>query len=85
MSRLIPLLVQNPQYAQQIGLTEIPDINQVARESFKAMGVSNIRDFYKQLPPPQPPQVMPDEQVEQMAQAGDLVPMEGGMPPQGMM
>lgn len=69
LSRLVPLIMQSPQYAQMIGLTEIPDINKVARESFKAMGATNIKDFYVKV------NVQPDQNVEQQVQAGNMIPL----------
>jgi hypothetical protein len=82
LSRLVPLLLQNPQYAQMINMTEVPDLNKVAKESFKAMGATNIRDFYVKV------NVQQDQQVEQQVQAGNMVPLnevDPNNPPPEMM
>jgi hypothetical protein len=52
----------------------VPDVNAILKEGFKTMGARNIDRFY--VPLPAPPQVMPDEQVEQQVQAGNMVPMD---------
>ncbi len=54
---------------------KIPDINKVAMELFKSMGVKNIGEFFT-TPPPPPPEVMPDEAVEQGVQDGNMIPMD---------
>jgi hypothetical protein len=41
----------------------------------KQMGITNVDDYYMDV------QVMPDAQVAQQAQAGNMVPMGGGAPP----
>jgi hypothetical protein len=68
--RFVPLIMQ-------MGATPadgmVPDVNAILKESFKSLGARNIDRFYTQLPPP--PQVMPDEQVDQQVQAGNMVPV----------
>lgn len=67
LARLVPIMQPDEQ-------GRIPDINKIAMETFKSMGAKNIEDFF--MVPPPPPQVMPDEQVAQQEQAGNMVPMD---------
>ena len=73
LMRFLPLM-------QQMGAIppdgKIPDINVVLKETFRALGARNVDRFYTEMPPPAPPQVMPDEQVDQGVQSGDMVPMD---------
>jgi hypothetical protein len=52
------------------------DPRKVFDELVRQTGVRNIEEFYALMPqqPPAPPQVVPDEQFAQQAQAGDYVP-----------
>ena len=59
------------------------DPHEFIKEGLRNGGVRNVDDFYRQmggLPGQQPPgtnvQVLPDEQVQQMARAGNVVPMQ---------
>lgn len=75
LARYVPLMMQ-------MGITPpdgmVPDLNAVLKEAFKSMGARNIDRFYV---PMQAPQVMPDEQVDQGVQQGDMVPVgPDGMP-----
>lgn len=71
LMRFMPLM-------QQMGIAPadgmIPDVNMVLKETFRTLGVKNIDRFY--TPMPQPPQVMPDEQVDQGMQDGNMVPID---------
>ena len=51
------------------------DFRRVFNTIAEQMGVTSIDDYYMDV------QVMPDEQVAQQAQAGNMVPMGGGAPP----
>jgi len=59
-------------------------------KTVETMGVKNMEEFFEQMPPP--PTVMPDQQVAQMAQAGNIAPIgsggngapAGGVTPVGM-
>jgi len=77
LSRLVPIMPPDEQ-------GRVPNINKIAMETFKSMGAKNIEDFFHTPPPP--PQVMPDEQIAQQEQAGNMRPatpeeaaMMGGM------
>lgn len=69
------------------------DPHEILKEILRDKGVKNVADFYRKaqemaqqqagapgMPGPAPQvQVLPDDQVEQMQQAGNIVPMQGGM------
>jgi hypothetical protein len=60
------------------------DIHEFVKEMLRDRKVKNVNDFYRQMggqPGQQPPapnvQVLPDEQVQQMQQQGNVIPMRG--------
>lgn len=70
----------------------VPDPQELFKEAVRTIGVRNIDSYYKPLaplpgmpgqmpggPPPQagPVRVVPDEQVAQMRQAGNVIPLRG--------
>lgn len=82
VSRLVPMLMQGPPPADG----KIPDLNAILKESIKTLGAKNIEDFYTQMPQMQT-QVMPDQQVQQQEQAGNMVPLQSidpNNPPPGL-
>ncbi len=59
----------------------IPDVQELFKEFARTpLGIRNIDSFYKALTPPgqAPVRVLPDEQVAQMRQAGNVVPLRPG-------
>lgn len=67
LARMAPVMPPSPD-------GKVPDLNRIAKEQFKALGAKNIEEFFTQQP--EPPQVMPDEQVQQEVDAGNMVPMD---------
>jgi hypothetical protein len=70
MGKFPQILMPGPD-GRQLDLRAI--FNEVARN----LGVKNIDQFYMDAQPAQPPinaQIMPDEQVQQGAQAGNMLP-----------
>ena len=83
VSRLVPMLLQGPPPADG----KIPDINAILKESIKSLGAKNIEEYYIAMPQMQT-QVMPDQQVQEQAQAGNMIPLQQidpNNPPPGMM
>ena len=70
MMQLFETVAKNPILLQAFDVTRI--FSYLASQ----FGVKNIEDFRHPTPGINP-QVMPDQQVEQQAQAGNLIPMEG--------
>ena len=61
------------------------DVRKIFNEIARNMGIRNISQFYSEAPvmPPMgqnPMQVMPDEQVANGVQKGDLAPIPGRLP-----
>lgn len=81
VSRVVPMLLQGPVPPPD---GKIPDVNAILRETIRTLGVKNVDDYYV----PIQPQVMPDQQVEQQVQAGNMIPLQGidpNNPPPEMM
>ena len=70
--QLATMVVQNEMMAQKM--------NWVAmfKEAAHLMGARNFEDFVMEGPPMPPTQVMPNEQVDQQVERGNLVPQPGG-------
>lgn len=79
--QLFQELLKNPQFTDQLGL----DIKKLLMYIFEVLGIKNYNYFEKPQQPvmqqpaqPQQVQVMPDNQVQQMAQQGQIVPDQSG-------
>jgi len=70
--RMFDVLSQHPELSQKFDIVQI--FKHIARNS----GVKNVNDFIRRGGGQVNAQVMPDEQVQQQAAAGNLVPMGGG-------
>lgn len=66
MVELFQIMAQNPVVGMHF------DIPRIVKHIFRHMGAKNVDDFVLKTP-----SVVPDEQVEQQVQAGNLVPMSG--------
>ena len=67
---------QFPQLAQPSPEGKVVDLHMIAEEMIRATGLKHVDMFFRDLPPQQQPmQVMPDQQVAQQVQAGNLMPM----------
>lgn len=85
ISRTVPLIQNQMQMGIMPADNKIPDINEALKETVKSMGAKDLNRFYTELPPPQ---VQPDQQVEQQTQAGNMVPLneiDPNNPPPEMM
>ena len=70
---MIQVYGQNPSLLEPSPSGLVPDIHKMARDGFKNAGAKNIDAYFMQMPPQMT--VMPDEEVQQQAQAGNLVQM----------
>jgi hypothetical protein len=76
---LLQILATSPHLIQPRADGKQINMHKVFNEYLKISGVNYLDDFYEQVPPP-PMQVMGDEQLQQGVQAGNVVPMGGGVP-----
>lgn len=77
-TRVLQMVLTTPALQQpKPGSNQIPDVWAIFDETVRAMGIRDLDTLYTEAPPPMPMpvQVMPDEQVAQQAQAGNIVPM----------
>jgi len=70
--QMFQVLASQPELYQSFDLVKI--FKHIARN----LGAKNVEEFERKTPPTQQ-QIMPDEQVEEEVQRGDLVPIQGGM------
>lgn len=73
---LLQIIASSPQLTQPRADGRQINMHKVFNEYLKISGVNYLDDFYDEVPPPM--QVMGDQAIAQGAQAGNLVPMQGG-------
>jgi hypothetical protein len=71
--QLLPQLAQHPELMQRFDLTRI------VKHILRSLGAKDVNQFDRKIQA----QVMPNEQVQQQAQAGNLLPMVNGLPQMG--
>jgi hypothetical protein len=80
---MLMVIPKIPQLFQPDAQGRVLDIRKMVNEAAKALGVKNIKDFYMTVMAA-PVQVLPDEQIQKEAQAGNIIPAPAELDPLAM-